>query len=176
MADVGVLVILLGVVAYGLKQGLIGQVLLLAATIASALIAGVAAYLVGADSDASWWARLAAPITFFAALALSSLLTRFIARAVTGLVHKLPFASFDRLLGAGVAVVIGSIVLSILVLGVASLPFDNPVTGAVKTARSTPWLLEAGRQTSHLGARFTDVFEPIAARYDEALAEHPADI
>jgi len=169
-ADVGVAVILVAVVVFGLRHGLIGQILLLAATIVSALIAGLAAYLVAAEGDGSLWGTLAAPVAFFVALSLSSLLTRWLARGLTGLMHRLPFASLDRLLGACVSVIIASIVLSILVLGVASLPFPNPVTDAVRSARSSPWLLEAGLSTSRVGSRFSDLFDPIAMRYEEALA------
>jgi uncharacterized membrane protein required for colicin V production len=171
LADAGVVIVLAGVILIGLKRGLVGQCLLLAATLISLLVAAVTAYLVATQADAGHGlARLAAPLAFFIALGLASWLLKRLALGMTRIVHSLPFASVDRLLGAAVSVAVGVIILSLLVLGLLSIPAPNPVTDEVAGARSTVWLLEIGGWAAATGARHVDLLDPLARRFAAAAA------
>ena len=168
-ADIGVVLVLLGLLFIGVRRGLVGIALVAIATAASLCVAVVAAYLVAESQSDPWIARVAAPISFFVTLGLASWLLRSVAGTITDLLHKLPLASFDRLLGGALAVTMGCTVLGLVVLGITSVPAANPVTEHVRAARSTPWLLESGRFVAAAGARYLHVLDPIAQRFDEAL-------
>ncbi len=170
LADAGVVVVLTSLIFVGLRRGLIGQCLLLAATLVSLLVAAVVAYLVATQADAGpGLARLAAPIAFFIALALSSWILKLLARGITRIVHKLPFATVDRLLGALVSIAVGVIIMSLLFLGLISIQRDNPVSREVRAAQSTPFLLEAGRWTATAGGRYSKFLQPLGSRFEAAV-------
>lgn len=169
LADAGVLIVVAMLVVVGFRRGLIGQLLLLAATLVSLLAAAVVAYAIATRAEAvAGWVALASPIAFFVALAVTSWITRLLARAATRVVHSLPFASLDRLAGALVSVVVGAIILSLLVLGLASIPAENPVTETVSTARSTPWLLATGHWTAAAVADHVELLAPLARGFESA--------
>ena len=171
LADAGVVAVLVGLVVLGLRRGLIGQCLLLAATLASVLVAGAATYwTVGrAELEAPLetpLGRLIAPVTFFVALVIAAWVLQRLAAGVTRVVHRLPFASLDRLLGALVSMTIGVIILSLLFLGLVSVPWNNPVSREVRAARTAPLLLDAGWRLAEQGSRYLAVLEPLASRFE----------
>jgi uncharacterized membrane protein required for colicin V production len=169
LADVVVLVVLACLTAVGLRRGLVGQVLLLAATLISLAVAVVAAYLVATEADAGHGlARLAAPLAFFLTLMVSSWLLKGLAKGITRVVHGLPFSSLDRLLGALISIAVGVVILSLLFLGLLSIDEPNPLTDAVVAARSTPWLLAAGGVAWTHGAGYIDLLAPLARRFEAA--------
>ena len=168
VADVGVFLIFLGLAIVGVRRGVVGMCLLALSTLASFVVATVVAYIVSDWTEGSM-AGVAAAVAFFLALALASWVLRAAAGGVTGLVHKLPFATVDRLLGALLAMAVGAAILSLAVLGITSVPIHNPVSDVVRAARTTPYLLEAGRATAAAGARHASVLDPLAARFEAAL-------
>ena len=170
-ADIGVVLVLLGLLFIGVRRGLVGIALIAIATGLSVFVAVVAAYVVADSQSDPWIARVAAPIAFFVALGVSSWLLRSVAGTITDLLHRLPLASFDRLLGGTLAVVVGCTVLGLVVLGITAVPVANPITEQVRAARSTPVLLETGRVVAAAGARYVHVLDPLAQRFDEALRD-----
>jgi uncharacterized membrane protein required for colicin V production len=168
-ADLALAAALLIVAALGLHQGLLGFLLFALTTVVSLCLAGVAALWVGSESGMALGGRvLAIPVAFFITLAVTSLLLGGLARGLRQAWHRTPAGIMDRLLGAGLAVLVGIVLLSWLAFGVLALPFDNPVTRDVETAHGMPLLLSGGSRLLHLLAHPLPWLEPLADRLAEA--------
>jgi hypothetical protein len=170
LVDVGVLLILGTFIWWGIRRGIVGMALLLCATIISLVVAAGAAYLVATEAEAeSGLARLAAPVAFFVALALASWLLKRVAHLLTRVIHGLPFASIDRLAGAVLAVAVAVVITSLLMLGLTSIPIDNPLSSEVLEARFTPLILWAGGSTAEVAGNAFAFLKPFARHYQTAL-------
>ncbi len=170
LADAGVLLVLGVLVVIGLRRGLVGQCLLLVAAIASVVVAALVAYLVVAQvGPENRLVVLAAPIAFFVSFVVASWTLKLMARGITRIVHTLPFAGLDRLLGALISMAVGGIILSLLCLGLVSIPGDNPISREARLARSSPYLLTAGRWTVALGARHLAFLQPLGDQFESAV-------
>lgn len=168
LADLGLGLAFLVLILAGARQGLVGILLLAAATLVSLVVAGVAAFWIAAEAGIPAATRLVAiPVVFFVTLWATGFLLRSLAQGVRDGAHRLPMASLDRLLGAAVAGAVGVLVLSVFVFGLVVVPFSNPVTREVKAAAASPWLLEAGARMTYALARPLPVLRPLAMRLEE---------
>jgi hypothetical protein len=171
LADIVLGLALGAIVIGGLWRGLSGLVLITTATLLSLIAAGIAAFLtVGLEEVPAGWLFLLVPGAFFITLFLTGYFLRSIATHLTRFIHRLPFASIDRLLGAALAGGLGILVLSLLILGILSVPYDNPVTREVESGETTPILLSAGAETVGLLARPLPFLTPLLERL-EAVSE-----
>lgn len=171
LADIVLGLSLSAIVIGGLWRGLSGLVLITTASLLSLVAAGIAAFLtVGAEDVPTGWLFLMVPGAFFVTLFLTGYFLRSIATHLTRFIHRLPFASIDRLLGAVLAGGLGILALSLLILGILSVPYDNPVTREVESGETTPILLTAGAETIGLLARPLPFLNPLLERL-EAMSE-----
>jgi hypothetical protein len=153
----------------GLLKGLSGLVLITAASILSLVAAGAAAFLTAQTAGIPRGGLyLLVPCAFFVTLFLGGYFLRSFATHMTRFVHRLPFASIDRLLGAAVAGGLGIVILSLLVFGALSLPVDNPVTSEVRAGEAPPILLNWSARAIGYLARPLPVFSPLAERLEAA--------
>ena len=169
LADLVLGLAFLAFVLAGVRWGLVGLVLLAAASIVSVVAAGVVAIWVSSlPGIPRVLSYLVLPGTFFLTLILVGAVLNFVARRAAGLAHRLPFSIVDRVLGAGVAAGLGVVLLSLAVLVVLDLPPRNRVTDEVEGGRAAALLLQGGAQIMSTLARPLPLLAPIAARLEAA--------
>ena len=172
LADIALGLAFLLLIVAGLRQGLLGFLLMAAATLLSLVSAGAAALWVTAEPGIPRpGAALAIPAAFFVTLFVTGACFRLLARGITRRIHRLPFGAVDRLSGAALTAVAGVTFMSLAIYAVLAVPVENRVTREVKSATAAPLVLGAGAKLIGLAARPLPFLSPLAHRLAEAKEE-----